>query len=230
MNCLEFRYRRSLSPDASDRDLLQHERGCPACARNARELRELERHLARAVQVPVPRGLEWRILARQSLRRPQRRRWYAGVAIAASLVAALVVVLSGPTPQPQTALAQAVVSYLAVRPAATAVRAPITQAELTEVMEPLGLQFEAAAGPLSDARPCRIRGQQAAHLVIEGEKGPIDVLVMPAEQIRRRHLVKAGDLEILVVPCPRGSMAIVGRSGEALSAAETWLRGATVWL
>lgn len=230
MNCFEIRRRRLVDPSTADPETSRHEMQCRACREHAAELRELERLLARTIRVPVPEALEWRILARHSLRGPRAPRWPGIAALAATVVLAVALVIL----QLQSTneyLAEDLLAYLANHAETRTYEQPVPQEHLTAVLAPLGLAVDAeVAGPVADARPCQIRGRPAAHLVLAGDSGSIDVLVMPEEAIRERRVIQVGQLQVLIVPCPRGSMAIVGRAGETLSAVEARLRAATAWI
>lgn len=230
MNCFEVRRRRLVDPATSDPETSRHELQCRTCREQAAELRELERRIARTIRVPIPAGLEWRILARHSLRARRPRRWPGVAALAATVVLAVALVAPQP-PSASNQLAKDLLAYLAEHGENRTYQQPVPQSRLTAVLAPLRLDVDAnVAGPVADARPCWIRGRPAAHLVLTGDTGSIDVLVMPEEEIRERRVIHAGELRVLVVPCPRGSMAIVGRPAEELAAVETRLREATAWL
>ena len=57
-----------------------------------------------------------------------------------------------------------------------------------------------------------------AHFVIEGEKGPVTVLVMPDESIQDTMYVDSKQLRGIVLPLAKnqGSIAVVGYLGESI--------------
>ncbi|MGQ0656662.1 MAG: DUF3379 family protein [Chromatiales bacterium] len=231
INCLEFRRHCLADPNSRAEDFIEHAHECRPCRGFLDEVRQMDAGIAAALQVEPPAGLAAQILLRQSLReRPRWRPWFGTLALAASLLLAVALTLFIAPRITAPALETAVFSYVATQPAAMAAGQPLTPAAVSEMLRPYGLDLKQGAGPIQSAKPCQIRGRNAVNLVMAGEKGPINILVMPEEPVRERAVFREAGLQAVVVPCPKGSYAIVGAEGEALEAVEQRIRAATVWL
>ncbi len=72
-------------------------------------------------------------------------------------------------------------------------------------------------GTVNYAGNCDIRNKQkGAHIVLQGKKGPVTVLIMPAEEVTARRRISDQRFHGVIIPAPRGSYAIVGEHDEAL--------------
>jgi len=231
MNCLEFRRLCLADPNCRADDFVKHAHACRRCSELFEEVRQMDARLAAALQVEPPAGLADRILLRQSLRERSRwMPWFGTLALAASLILAVALTFFVAPRIMVPGLDAAVFNYVVAQPVAMVAGEPLTPVAVSEMLRPYGLDLKQEVGPILSAKPCQIRGRNAVNLVMAGEKGPINILVMPAEPVRERAVFREAGLQAIVVPCPKGSYAIVGAEGEALETAEQRLRAATVWL
>ncbi len=89
MNCLDFRREILVNPRAASEETLRHALDCVACADFQARATALDAEIAELLDVPVPEGLEERVLEATSAgRRDSRRRF---LAMAASLAGVAVV-------------------------------------------------------------------------------------------------------------------------------------------
>jgi hypothetical protein len=165
--------------------------------------------LGEALRVPVPRAGT----------RP--RRWPALAAIAASLVLAAGAWLglrSAAPPGVAGPLAAEIVAHIHHEPAAlvvTADRAP--QAAVDAVLQRAGASFTAPVGQVSYAKLCPFRGRMVAHFVVQGERGPVTVLLLPDEQLAGPLPFREGEFSGTLVPIEGGgAVAVVGQPDEPL--------------
>ena len=66
------------------------------------------------------------------------------------------------------------------------------------------------------AQPCIINGNIVPHLVIQGQYGPITILLMPDERVSESTPIDGGNIKGVILPVGRGSIAIVGSRDEPL--------------
>lgn len=72
------------------------------------------------------------------------------------------------------------------------------------------------AGLITYAKSCHINGKDVPHLVVQGEKGPITILLMPDEKVEGTRELEGENIHGLIIPVGNGSIAIVGGKDEAL--------------
>lgn len=230
MNCLEFRRLCLASPDCSDEAFRAHRQECSTCRDFAVQMRRFDQSLGQAMSIDVPHSLKSRILLRQSL---QPRRWsqmpiYTAMAI--SVLIAVMVALWLPQSDRSESVGDIVLAYLKDSQISAPSDTAVTSQALNSLLRPLGMELDAGFGPVRAAEPCIIRGKRAAHLVLTGQEGKIDVVYMPYEYVNKRFKVSYWDRQVLVIPCPKGSIAIVGRYDETLAAVEHELHESSIWL
>jgi len=226
MNCIAFRRALSLSPASWDEDLRAHGRECPGCGAFARRVLEFESKLAEAVRIDVPEGLASRVLLAHGLRleggrRVRRRR----ILLAFAAIAAIGLAASWLALAPSR-LDRDVLAHIEAEPSHLHARDELSPAEVNQRLAPLGVGVEGELGPIRYAGTCWIRGRLGAHLVLQGERGPVTVLFLPDEPLSEPVPVRFERLQGIIVPAGRGSLAIVGEPGEALEIIERRLKRA----
>lgn len=231
MNCIEFRYICITTPDAFDADYLTHQQECHSCAVFARETAKLDHCLHEAVNISPPPELAARILLRQSLSRDkhQHLKYYFSGALAACLLLVISVAFVTLHKQEPT-LEQAVVAYVNDNPQSPITGQYVQRNELEHLFTSVGMELDGDLGKVNYAKPCYIRDQISLHLILTGAMGSVTVIVMPDNAVDSTIRVKNTDLDGIIVPCPKGSMAILGNPGEALEAVERRFRNSVTWI
>ena len=231
MNCIEFRHICITTPGSANTDYLAHQEECHTCAMFAKEVGEFDRSLHEAVNVTPPSGLEARILLRQSLSRDRRNHmnYYFSGALAASLLLAISMVFVTLHKQEPT-LEQAVISYVNDNTQPPITDQHVQGNELEILFTSVNMKLDGDIGTVKYAKPCYILDQMSLHLTLAGSKGPVTVLVMPESPVDDTINLKNAGLTGIIVPCPKGSMAILGNSGEALDQVEKRFRSSVTWI
>ena len=86
-------------------------------------------------------------------------------------------------------------------------------------------------GLLSYAQSCLVRGEWIPHLVVQGERGPIMLLLLPHERVTEPvplELPEEG-FSGVIVPLGEGSVAVMGEEGEPLELIRERLAAAVEW-
>jgi hypothetical protein len=87
----------------------------------------------------------------------------------------------------------------------------VPQAELAALLEREGLRLRPGLMRISYAQPCRFHGSFAPHLVVQTDRGPVTVLILPHERARTTiERIHASGLDGVVVPAARGVLVALG--------------------
>lgn len=236
MNCLEFRRVVQADPSSRDPAVLRHRQECAACAAVSARAAELEQQLQRALKVEVPEDLASRILLRQSFKPHHRRPWWrraplyaaaAGVILALALSAAFLV------PPRGHPIEQGVLARMASEPYALTRTERVEDAQLVSILEQANLRLageRALLGDITFAHLCVVNSKVAAHLVVEGLRGRVTILLMPGQRVERTRRIQSDELIGVLVPMgEEGTLAILGRPGEPFEPVEQNVRAAVRW-
>lgn len=226
MSCLEFHRRITIDPGDRDPRILEHAAACPPCTGFGQRLAQLDRSLRAAIDVAPPREMCARILLRQSCAerravRTRRRRW---LALAASVLVVAAVAGGYWSYREPDSLSQAVLAHLDAEPIALAPHGAIPVERINQIAQPTQTWIDDSIGTVSFARICPIHDAKAVHLVVEGDEGPVTVMILPHEKIDKKMAVRNQRYEGVIVPRAVGSVAIVGYRGESLGAVEARVR------
>jgi hypothetical protein len=85
------------------------------------------------------------------------------------------------------------------------------------------------AGLITYARSCEINGRTVPHLVIQGEHGPITILLMPEEAIAEAVSLDGENTHGVILPVGDGSIAIIGAREEKLERVEKSVLNSVMW-
>jgi hypothetical protein len=206
MDCLEFRRQVGAEPAADGGDLAAHRRDCPACARYQDELRAMDGVIARALAVDVMRLRK--TVAAPAPAAPRRRLFAIAASIAAGLSVGLVLLVGAP----RASIAREVVDHIRHEPGATAGTAPLAPAALAGVLDPEGARLRPGMGDVTFAARCVHEGHVVPHLVVRMPEGAVTVLVLSHRDVGKPLRIEDQGLIGMVLPAPRGSIAIVGQN------------------
>lgn len=234
MNCAE--YRQAIAADPAFDGGAGHLASCSECQAFRSEMQSLDADIAKALKITVPelrvpelppidRDNVVTLSAQRSLARPA---WYA---LAASVMLAAVIGVRmfgfGVT---YDSLADEVLAHLDHEPAALRVTSePVSDARLARVVPANVAQMDHSAGLISYAQTCTINGKKIPHLVIQGEQGPVTILLMPEEEIADAVSLDGENVHGVILPVGTGSIAIIGAREEKLEHIEKSVVNSVTW-
>lgn len=207
MNCLEFRRRVGAEPSAAGEDIEAHRRDCPACARYQDELHAMDGLIARALAVEPARITKAALAPRLAEPAPRRRLFAIAASIAVGLSVGLVLLVSAP----RASVAREVVDHVMHEPATWAATLPIAPDALAGVLDPDGTRLRPGVGDVTFAARCVHDGHVVPHLVVRMPEGTITVLLLLHREIAKPVQIAERGLTGVVLPAPRGSIAVVGQ-------------------
>ena len=226
MNCLEFRRHVGAEPAAAGAGIEAHRTECPACARYQDELRAMDALIGRALAVDSTRIRKPDTAVAPTEITARRPRW---LALAASVVIGVSVGLALWLSAPRPSLAREVIGHVAHEPEAMSGTAPITPTVLAGVLDPEGTRLRPGLGDVTFAMRCVFEGHVVPHLVVRTARGPVTVLLLRHRSVSERvELAEQGYVGV-VLPAPRGSIAIVGRNLKDLDSIAQQVFAAVDW-
>lgn len=233
MNCLEFRRLCLAEPATQDSEFMRHKRDCVRCAAFARDVNQFEQKLVTALHVEVPDNLTSRIILRQSLSDDvangrQRRGVYAlaaGVLLTVGLIVGVFLAMRAPSPSPD----QRVLAHIEMERKLLSTEWEVGRSELARVLDKAGVELKGSLGRVRHASLCPLSKNGGVHLVFDGSKGIVIVLLMPKDFVSKPVNVHSEKLEGVILPTGNGSMALVGQHGEHLQQIAQRIRQAVTW-
>lgn len=234
MNCEQ--YRQAISADPAFDGGAGHLSTCAECQAFRAEMQSLDASIAAALQLAVPEltMLELpsidtenvvSLTARTSRSKPV---WFA---LAASVMLAVVIgVRLFGVGVSYESLADEVLAHLDHEPAALRVTGtPVSEERLAKVVPASIAQPNHIAGLITYARSCKINGKTVPHLVIQGEHGPVTILLMPEEAVAEAVSLDGENIHGVILPVGNGSIAIIGARDEKLERIEKSVLSSVTW-
>ena len=235
MNCDDYKQAIAADPSESFADGAVHVAACESCAQFKAEMLALDESIAKALSFDVPelRMPELPELDGQDenvVNMPFKRKsrftmppWIgiaAGFALAAFLgVQFLATDITDATnsSDKDLLLAAQVLSHLDHEPnALLPTNAVVAEERLAQVVNDDVGTMDRGIGLVTYAMSCVINGHTIPHLVIQGEKGPITLLLMPEEMVSMPVPLIGESINGVILPVGNGSIAIIGERDERL--------------
>jgi Protein of unknown function (DUF3379) len=199
-------------PHDPDPDLRAHGESCAECRAFTEQLLRFEARLERALLVDIPSKAVVLPFERKGAQGSQR--W---LAMAASLLLAVVIAAGVWLTLPQRSLAAAVVAHMAGEPDAWQLTdVPVPDADLNAVLKDSRLRLKPDAGVVSYASSCDFRGHKVPHLVVQTPSGAVTVMVLVHEAVRNSQPFDEQGYRGTIVPVPgHGSIAVLMRGASS---------------
>ena len=196
---------------------------------------DFEAKLAKAMQIDVP---ELRIPDLPDLdtekvvplrRGPKKATWFA-MAATVALAAFLGFQVGERGHEHGGTLEQQILAHLDGEPEALVVTdVPVSDSRLESVVPADVATMNHDAGLITYAMSCSINGRDVPHLVIQGEKGPITIMLMPHEKVDGASEIEGDNIHGLIIPVGDGSIAIIGEKEESLDRVQQSVVDSVSW-
>ncbi len=181
--------------------------------------------IRKALQVPVTDRVTVQHTPPRALH-TSRNRW---LAMAASVVAGVLVGTILWTASPRASLAREVVDHVMHEPHSwTATHAD--PAVVERVLRDGGIRLRPGVDEVTYASSCPFRGRTVPHLVVRTPQGPVTVLVLPDEPLRRAVRLREDGYRGSLVPAGPGSIAVLGDARIDLSEVTARVLDAVEWI
>lgn len=233
MNCDQ--YMEAIAADPSSKDGIEHAAECAMCRVFRDEMLELDAQIVRALSISVPEAkipnlesVDTGKVATLPRRRISAPAWFA---MAASVVVAAVLGFRMiATDLSYPSLADEIVAHLEHEPYAIRVTDKAVDDERLARIVPADIAtLDRSNGLITYAQSCIINGKNVPHLVIQGERGPVTILLMPDQKVNGAQSIDGNSIVGVILPVGNGSIAIVGEKGENLERIERSIRNSVTW-
>ncbi len=239
MNCEQYREAIAADPSESFDGGAQHAAECSSCTAHKSEMRALDARISAALEIDVPEltmpelpsmAGEEKVVDIAS-RRPLAWSTPAWVGLAASVVLATVIgVRFINTTEDHGTLGEQVIAHLDFEPRSlTVTDVAVSDETLYSVVRPAIATLDRDLGLISYAMSCKINGREVPHLVVQGERGPVTILLMPHEMIDMPIRLDGQNIEGIILPVGEGSIAIIGKRGEPIDRVRTKVTENVQW-
>ncbi len=226
MNCEQYKEAIAADPSELFDSGALHSAECSACNAFKMEMQALDVRISAALEIDVPeltipelpsKAGEEKVVDLAS-RRPIKWTTPAWLGLAASVVLATVIgVRFVNTGTYDGTLAEQVIAHLDYEPVAlTVTDVAVSEDRLYSVVRPAIATLDREVGLITYAMSCKINGREVPHLVVQGEKGPVTILLMPHEKVDMPIQLEGQSIEGVILPVGDGSIAIIGVRGEAI--------------
>jgi hypothetical protein len=199
------------------------------------KLKALDLKIARALQIDVPPlvmpelpDIDENIAVLPIGRRSKAPIWFA---VAATVVLGLSITLRmSPIFEEYETLADEVLAHLDHEPGALRVTdVPVSDRRLGRAVPASLAVFDREATLITYANPCIINGKRVPHLVIQGQHGPVTILLMPEEKVDETTPLDGNAVHGVILPVGDGSIAIIGPREELLGPIQENVRASLTW-
>lgn len=234
MNCKD--YQEALTADPGFEDESGHVDSCASCQAYSAEILALDEKIAAAMAIDVPvltmpelanidTGKVLPLITRRSMPRPA---WFALAATV--LLAVFVGIRTSDMGAMSGTLEEQVLAHLDHEPMALRVtNVSVSDARLAEVVPDNLAEMNHDAGLITYAQNCIINGKSIPHLVIQGEYGPVTILLLPDEKLGAPVTLDGVNIQGVILPVGNGSIAIIGNREEQLDRIKQNILDSVTW-
>lgn len=210
MKCHELQTLIGAEPNSTNPDVLAHLETCAACTAYREQMQAMDRLIYKALVVSVDNAtLSGSANSRAVSKRTSTTRWQ----IAASLIASVMIGTSIWVASIRESLAEQIVTHTDHESFAM-IRTDerVDEQVLDGILAKSGVSLRPDAVGVSYASICSFRGRGVPHFVVQTDEGPVTVMVLTEEKPTktRTHFAEEG-YEGVIVPAPRGVLAVLGK-------------------
>jgi len=196
----------------------------------------LDLKIAKALQIDVPPlvmpelpEIEADNVTALPVRRRSLAPWWFAAAATVVLATSITLRMSGVFTT-HDSLVDQVLAHVDKEPGSLRVTdTPISDGELASAVPAKFAVFDRNESLITYAMPCTINGNEAPHLVIQGQHGPVTIILMPEEGVAEATPFEGENVNGIIVPVGDGSIAIIGAREEALEPIQKRVLGSVTW-
>jgi len=217
--CEQSRLQIGADPAGSSAELEEHLRGCAACRQFREETRTLDGRIRRALERPPQLAAAPRLSA-------SWRPW----ALAASVLLAMLAVVSLWLLRPSDTLAREVVAHVREEPESWLAAQHVDAQAIAAALRGAGVSLDLTSDRITYAQSCWFRGHYVPHLVVQTAQGPATVLILRNQRVSSRRTFHESGMSGVIVPASQGSIAVLTHPGVDAAAVAAQMQQDVHWL
>ena len=219
MSCEQARLQIGADPTGSVAGLEEHLRDCTQCQQFREEMRTLDANIRRALEQPPG----W-------VGTPRRTTTWRPWALAASVLLAMLAVLSAWLLRPSDTLAREVVAHVQQEPDSWLAQQHVDAQGINEALRGAGVSLDITSDRITYAQSCWFRDHYVPHLVVQTAQGPVTVMILRNQRVSGRRTFHEAGMSGVIVPAPQGSIAVLARGGADVGGTATQMQQDVHWL
>ncbi len=224
----------AMAAEPSSADVMDHVAACDSCRAFHEEMLELDAKISRALAIPVPplkmpelESLDTGNVAMLPARRMTAPAW---IAVAATIAIVAVFGFRMQAALVSQSLADEIVAHLEHEPYAfNNTETAVSDDRLARIVPARVATLDHSAGLITYAQSCIINGETVPHLVIQGEHGPVTILLMQNQRVSKAQKISGESINGVILPVGSGSIAIVGDDDEDLERIERKMKNSVTF-
>ncbi|MDX1403001.1 MAG: DUF3379 family protein [Woeseiaceae bacterium] len=241
MDCKDYKEAIAADPSGSIAGGAEHIAGCESCRAFRDEMQALDASILGALNIDVPAlnipelpaiSQDDNVVSMPVRQRP-RFTTPAWIGIAASFALAAIIglqLVGNRTSTDEQMLAAQVLAHLDHEPWALKVTdVAVSDERYNRVINPSVGTMDRDVGLVSYAQSCIINGHRIPHLVIQGQYGPVTLLLMPDETVHGAVPISGESVKGVILPHGDGSIAIIGEREERIEELGKRVTDAVEW-
>lgn len=227
MNCAEYREAIAADPSETFDGGAAHAADCEECSRYRQEMQALDDRIARALDIDVPefrmpelppmetgRG-DWGTSGVRAFRFATPPFW-AGLAAAVAVAAVLVSGIPNAERGVQDLVGEILAHMDHEESSRRVTSVPVATQALDRVVGDQVAGMDHDVGLITYAMSCVINGRRVPHLVIQGNNGPVTLILLPDEAIHTSIPLYGENVHGVLLPVGSGSIAVIGQREDQL--------------
>lgn len=223
MKCEDYREAITADPSETFDGGSAHAAACASCSDYKAEIQRDDKRIALALAIDVPEFRMPELPASDasessnavplSTRGPGRFGAPVWIGLAAAIAVVAVLGMRVLTPDPTyPPIAGQVLAHMDHEQESRRVTSvAVSDQRLGNVIDAKVSQMDEKLGLISYAQSCVINGHTVAHLVVQGETGPITLILLPDESIDAAIPLAGESVHGVILPVGSGSVAIIGQ-------------------
>jgi hypothetical protein len=151
-------------------------------------------------------------------------------ALAASVLLAMLAVLSVWLLRPSDTLAREVVAHVQEEPESWLARQQVDARGINDALRGAGVSLDITSDRITYAQSCWFRDHYVPHLVVQTAQGPVTVMILRNQRVSGRRTFHEAGMSGVIVPAPQGSIAVLARGGADVGGVATQMQQDVHWL
>lgn len=236
MNCEEYKEAIAADPSATFEGA-EHAAACESCAAFMAEMQALEAKIVGALAIEVPElvmpdlaPIEDDNVVNIPFENKRAVPTWMAIAAGFALAAVIGVQLVSNQANDGVSLADEILAHIDHEPGAfRETENPVGEARFSRVVNQGIGTMDRQVGLITYAQSCVINGKSVPHLVLQGENGPITLLLMPDEMVDSAKTFMGESVSGVIIPHGDGSIAIIGENEQAVGEIEQRVVDSVEW-